>query len=444
MAQSKTFRYAKILAEAFVQTIPIGSEEELVKAASKTFFDGKKPRWLRPVAREIEEVFSESRSRPLLDDVAQVITRCPSFTKAVRKGTVQLSRPCQFEIRMAPGLGRPQQWQLPQAANVAELAKVIELHLDDLHWLTQAGLARSDCETKHYYLKWHRKKHNSSQRLIEVPKPLLKETQRVILTKLLKPIPPHEAACGFCEGKSVIDFVSPHCGKALVLKMDFKDYFPSIRSGRILGLFMAAGYPETVAKILTTLCTNQVNERVLIDREKDFSTRAFYTRPHLPQGAPTSPTLANLVTYRLDCRLAGLARAAGINYTRYADDLLFSGGKEFTYQANRFYQTVLSIVIKEGFRIHTRKTRFMKAAQRQQAAGLILNEKPNLDRREYDRLKAILTNCLNHGPQSQNLDNHPEFCSHLRGKLLWLQLSNPNRANKLWSIFEQINWEEKR
>jgi hypothetical protein len=130
----------------------------------------------------------------------------------------------------------------------------------------------------------------------------------------------------------------------------------------------------------------------------------------------------------------------GADYTRYADDLLFSGGTGFARQARRFEVAVGAILLEEGFRPNHHKTRMLRQGQKQHAAGLVLNEKPNIDRREFDRLKAILTNCVRHGPASQNRENHPEFASHLRGKLAWVGFIHPGKEAKLRAMFEQIDW----
>ena len=122
--------------------------------------------------------------------------------------------------------------------------------------------------------------------------------------------------------------------------------------------------------------------------------RWLYAKPHLPQGAPTSPSIANLCAYRLDCRLSALADTAGAIYTRYADDLAFSGDTDFARVAKRFQLHASATAMEEGFRVHHRKTRIMRRGVCQRLAGIILNEHPNLPRNDMDRLKATLMNCI--------------------------------------------------
>jgi hypothetical protein len=164
----------------------------------------------------------------------------------------------------------------------------------------------------------------------------------------------------------------------------------------------------------------------------------LYARPHLPQGAPTSPALANLCTYRLDCRLAGLAKAAGAKYTRYADDLAFSGSDAFEAGVKRFATHVAAILQEEGFEAHHRKTRIMRQGIRQRLAGIVANHHPNIIRKDFDRLKAILTNCVRSGPEMQNRNAHSDFRSHLEGRISFVEMINPKKGKRLRKIFEQI------
>jgi len=412
---------------------PLDDSAALVERAKPLVGDLKKARWLSSLAKKLSREFGVA-PRPTRRQVADRIAAHPPFIKAwmVGQGRVVAGF---VEPTMAPAEGAPRSWQVPQIATLEALAGELGLHPDDLGWLTAYGAA------EHYRHCWHEKK-SGGVRLIEMPKGLLKHAQRRVLRQILDAVPPHEAARGFRRGSSVRDFVEPHTGKHIVVRFDLEDFFPSITATRMLRVFLTAGYPEPVARALTRLTTHAVPAAVVREKVLEWGARRRLATPHLPQGAPTSPALANLCAFRLDCRLAGLAKAAGANYTRYADDLLFSGGEEFARQVKRFVVTAGAVILEEGFHPNHRKTRVMRQGQKQHAAGIILNERPNLDRREFDRFKAILTNCVRHGPQSQNRERHADFAAHLLGKLSWVGFLHPAKEKKLRAIYERIAWGE--
>ena len=138
------------------------------------------------------------------------------------------------------------------------------------------------------------------------------------------------------------------------------------------------------------------------DLAQRFLTNARLRDAHLPQGAPTSPALANLAAWRLDRRLAGLAAAFGAHVTRYADDLAFSGDEAFGRSLRFFVARVGAIAAEEGFRVNHRKTRVMRQGRRQTLCGVVDNDTTNLPRRERDRLRATLFNVARLGVESQN------------------------------------------
>jgi hypothetical protein len=168
--------------------------------------------------------------------------------------------------------------------------------------------------------------------------------------------------------------------------------------------------------------------------------QALYGVPHLPQGAPTSPAFTNLLAWTLDRRLHGLARAAGANYTRYADDLAFSGDADFANRLGAFHKTVKTILNEEGFSLNATKTRIMPRSTRQRIIGIVVNEHCNIGRAEFDTLKAILHNCVRAGPTDQNRAGVPDFRSHLAGRIAWVEQINPHRGAKLRVLFERIAW----
>jgi hypothetical protein len=132
---------------------------------------------------------------------------------------------------------------------------------------------------------------------------------------------------------------------------------------------------------------------------------------------------------------------AGARYTRYADDLAFSGGEDFEKCAERFGIHAAAIVAEEGFAVHHRKTRIMRQSVRQHVAGLVVNERLNVRRTDFDELKAILTNCLRVGPASQNREGHVDFRAHLQGRVAFVKAIHLEKGTKLERILEGIEWE---
>ena len=234
-------------------------------------------------------------------------------------------------------------------------------------------------------------------------------------------------------------FLLPHVGQRVVLKMDLEDFFPSITGVRVQTIFRMLGYPESVADLLGGICTNAVPRRVWSPDAQFHDACIRHTRPHLPQGAPTSPALANICAYRVDCRLTGLARSAGAEHTRYADDLAFSGGEEFERVVERFSTHVAAVLLEEGFTVNHRKTRIMRQGVRQRLAGLVANERMNVIRADFDRLKATLHNCVRFGLASQNRTAHPHFLEHLNGRIGWVESVNPAKGRRLRAILTRLD-----
>jgi hypothetical protein len=228
--------------------------------------------------------------------------------------------------------------------------------------------------------------------------------------------------------------------------MDLRDFFPSITAAWVTAVFLEAGYPEAVARLLSGLTTNSAPSSVWpaeleqMRTQETWRARRLYQQPHLPQGAPTSPALANLCAYRLDARLTGLAAAAAGSYTRYADDLAFSGGLEFERSIERFLVHAMAVALEEGFRVNARKTRVMRQGVRQRVAGVVVNEKANVSRAEYDVLKATLYNCVKLGPEGQDRLETNDFRAHLLGRISYVRSLNPSRGAKLLTLFERIAW----
>jgi hypothetical protein len=365
------------------------------------------------------------------------------------------------KVRIAEWLHEParmmpveaaRKWKIPEIETANALAEWLHLSATELEWFADlkrlaASLGREKVEGAlcHYHYRILAKE-GGSVRLIEAPKQRLKEIQKSILTGILENIPVHPAVHGFRKGRSIQTFAAPHVRQRVVLRMDLQDFFPSLRGGRVQAMFRMAGYPEPVANLLGGLCTNAVPRSLWrkgsiaheVARMKDAS--ALYARSHLPQGAPSSPALANICAYRVDCRLAGLAESAGAVYTRYADDMAFSGSGKFERSAEGFAIHAAAILMEEGFTVNHRKTRVMKQGVRQYLAGLVTNDRINVVREDFDRLKATLTNCVRSGAESQNREGHGAFRSHLEGRVGFVEAVNPAKGVRLRRILERIRW----
>lgn len=281
-------------------------------------------------------------------------------------------------------------------------------------------------------------------RLLEVPQPHLKALQRRLLDMLLDRIPPHESAYGYCRERSVLDHAAAHAGQPVLLHFDLQDFFGSVRASRVHALFRTLGYGDEVARDLTALCTTATPEPVLQRLTEDgglaWAHRQRLRGAHLPQGAPTSPALANLCAFRLDLRLDGLAWTLGARYTRYADDLVFSGGRGLHAARERVETWVGRIAREEGFVLNHRKTHCQRAGRRQTVCGVVVNRHPNLARADFERLKALLHQCVLHGPASQNRAGHVNWREHLTGRVAWASQLNPDKAARLRRWFERIDW----
>jgi RNA-directed DNA polymerase len=410
---------------------------------------GRPWRWLQPLASRYVGAFNGGRPRPRHRDVVQFLIQDPGFQQALstHRHKLVVAHWLAEPPRMQP-VGPARAWNLPVIEAAGDLARWLSVHHTDLDWFADLkGLCSKLNRPKlEHYCYRILTKRSGGVRLIESPKRELKEVQRRILSEILDRIPAHPAAHGFVRGRSIATFASPHTGKNVVLRLDLEHFFPAFPAARAQTFFRTIGYPERVADLLGGICSNATpaslwkNRPLEIDTKSWQEARILYTRPHLPQGAPTSPALANLTAYRLDCRLSGLAKSAGAVYTRYADDLAFSGGEEFSRIVKRFSAHAAAIAIEEGFNINHHKTRFMRQGVRQTLAGVVVNEKPNLRRADFKILEAILTNCVRFGPTSQNRRQIPNFREHLEGRIGFVEMINRVKGRRLRKIFETIRF----
>ena len=404
--------------------------------------------WLTPL---LSEVFSRFPAAPSPSPAAlsRLIGDSPSFAAAWDD---RERRPGAYKLPLNSNVQEPPPpWlsaaitQLPHSAAVAGW---LVLSLGQLDWLADGSgrqrlLGVDDSALRHYHYHWIPKRRGPP-RLLEAPKSRLKAIQRRLLDEILHAVPPHPAAHGFRRGHDCISFARPHCDQALVLRLDLQDFFPTVRASRIHALFRLLGYPWKVARLLTGLCCNAVPADILsrqgLGLKLDWPSRQRYATPHLPQGAPTSPALANLAAFALDRRLAGLAANNGMTYSRYADDLALSGNKVSDGRARHLAAVIAAIALEEGFSVNHHKTALMRADSRQRLTGISVNCGINIPRRYFDQLKATLFNCARFGPASQNHQQHPQFRAQLLGRIAHVAALNPDRSDRLRALFNTIAW----
>ncbi len=347
-------------------------------------------------------------------------------------------------------------YHLPIFHTPQVLADWLGVRVGELAWLVHRSTSDrrpADEQRSHYVYRWVKKRSASFEagspnsrpvqtqwRLIEAPKQTLKGAQRKILTEILEKIPAHQAAHGFVRGRSIVSNARPHVGQAVVIKLDLQNFYANVTYSRVVAIFRSMGYCREAAIWLGRLTTSAVPWSLAVP-DGDEATKSLYVRRHLPQGAPTSPALANLSAFGLDVRLSGLLKKFGGNYTRYADDLTLSGSDDFRYALRCVIPLTEQIVRSERFRLNHRKRKVVRRGHRQLVTGVVVNTKPNIRRDEFDRLKAILHNCVKLGPSAQNRDGHADFAAHLRGRIAFVRQLNPARAEKLRKLFEQIRWD---
>ncbi len=310
---------------------------------------------------------------------------------------------------------------VPPLRDRAALASLLGLKTEDLRRFMRAGVGPGSG-----YVEFERPKRTGGVRRIAAPRAPLRAVQRRILSLILEKVDPQPQAHGFVKRRSIVSNATGHVGAALVAKIDLEDFFPTIHFRRVQGLFTSLGYSWDVAHALAGLTTY----RPLLP------SGAVAWPGVVPQGAPTSPAIANLICRRLDRRLSALAKRYGATYTRYADDLTFSF-RELPQNVGRVLWWVNAICQQEGFFEHGKKRRLMRSSNRQRVTGLVVNEKVAIARDDRRRFKAILHNCKKHGVQSQ-ARGRPNFRSWLTGYAAFVHMVQPELGKRWLEEIERL------
>ncbi|MFA8298724.1 MAG: reverse transcriptase family protein [Hyphomicrobiales bacterium] len=272
---------------------------------------------------------------------------------------------------------------LPAFSNVEDMAKKMELTVNELRFLS---FTRKTSTVSHY-TRFFMEKKTGGKRMISAPKPRLKKVQNWLLENLLYKLQTNEVAHGFIPNKSILTNAMPHINKKVVINMDLKNFFPSLTYERVKGMYKSFGYSEQISIILALLTTEPEVAEVELDDQSYFVSKSAR---YLPQGAPSSPAITNIICRKLDARLIGIAKHYGFEYTRYADDLTFSSTDDSTDSIRKLIAMVNQIVKEENFRVHPDKLKVLRSGRRQEVTGVVVNEKPSVNRKEVKKFKALL------------------------------------------------------
>lgn len=314
---------------------------------------------------------------------------------------------------------------LQNLETVEALATGLGITLPELRWLS---FHRDVTEHSHYHI-WTIPKRDGSKRTITAPKPELKEAQRWLLQNVYEKLPVHHAAHGFLAARSIVSNAEKHAGADVIVKIDVKDFFPTITFRRVKGLLRKGGLHESVATVCALLATEPPRETVTFRGRTLFVAKGPRS---LPQGAPTSPAITNAICVRLDRRLAGLGRQLGFTYTRYADDLTFSFRKKEKHErapVGTLLHGADLILRSEGFRVHQKKTAVMRAGMTQRVTGMVVNKAgegvppARVPRETIRRLKAAIFN-----REKGKTPKGQETLDELKGMAAFVNMADPKRG----------------
>lgn len=312
---------------------------------------------------------------------------------------------------------------LPALQDLQDLSEAMSISREKLQWLCYHRQAA----TIDHYSRFQIPKRKGGMRHISSPKPMMRVAQSWILENILEKLPIHDSAVAFRAGKSIVDNAQHHAGNELLIRIDLKDFFPSVRFHRVKGLFTSFGYNYGLATVFALLCTDAARVGAKLHDKQYFV--ALGDR-YLPQGACTSPALTNLICRGLDNRLLKLAESLGWRYTRYADDLVFSHA-DAQADIKKLLGLVKKIIKEETFEINEEKTLIMRSHQRQTVTGIVINDGSlRLSRRDVRNFRAFLHQYTLKGEQAMSQAIGKNATQYAKGYIAFMKMVNPEQAQK--------------
>lgn len=324
------------------------------------------------------------------------------------------------------------------------LEKGLPVIFSPQHWSLMMGQDYKDIQKilnarESSYIEFGIKKRLGGVRYIRAPKNEIKSIQYWIKEFILDKLTFPDYVTAYQKGRSIITNATPHIKQELIIKFDLKNYFDSITQYKVYGLFRLIGYNKAVSIDLAKACCVQPSKKtegLLIETSIGNDEMLGV----LPQGAPTSPAISNLAAFRLDIRLNEYAKKNGYKYTRYADDLTFSGLISFKLKRS----IIKRIIEEEKFKLNERKGSYRLRSNRQLVTGLNVNDGVTISKKMRKKIETHLHNCLRFGPYAHlkaiGLDYKTNYKEWLLGHILFIKSVHPRQGDEMKKKFDKINW----
>lgn len=295
------------------------------------------------------------------------------------------------------------------------------------------------------YKRFKLKKKRGGYRVIQSPEDELKYLQRWILYNIIEKIPSHSSCKGFDKETSIKQNAEIHLNQKAILKIDLLRFYDSINEKRIYGIFKSLGFHKNLAVSLAKICTILPNHQFLTSfksTEKMLKDQIKKSKAGiLPQGAPTSPKLSNLVARNLDKRLTSLAAKWNLCYSRYADDITFSGEVE---PLQKIKKIVFRIINEENYFVNYNKTKLLVRGNPFFVTGLsVNNDFVTIPRKRKSEIEHHLYHCIKNGVEmhmSKCGIKKRNFKDWLLGNIAFIHSVEKELGEKYFTEFNKISW----
>ncbi|GEJ39239.1 hypothetical protein FPKKA176_contig00107-0001 [Flavobacterium psychrophilum] len=326
---------------------------------------------------------------------------------------------------------------LPVIFSTKHLAQLLNIEYHELNNIIE--------NRTYFYTYYLIKKRTKGHRRIIAPYSNISEVQNWIKNNILDNLTTNINSTAYQKGNSISNNAKIHENNQVIFNIDLENFFETITERRIYGVFKSIGYTKNVAIDLAKICTTIISQEKFDDLNDDVKTHfEDYIKLNecvLPQGACTSPTLSNLICRKLDIRLSKLANKLGIQYSRYADDITFSGSLEKLPNI----KLLKKIIEEEKFKVNDNKVKLLKKGNRQMVTGLLVDGKVRVPQKYKKEIFRHLRFCEKFGGFTHFNKINPEKSFRkewLHGKICFVHSVEPEIAKIMFQKLKDINWEK--